>query len=75
MTLVFRVSGIASYPDTFVRDYNFVIYCNLALTPFEIEYIVSYIVPVLTHVLGMVEFFVDAARLIAKLGTGGPRGS
>lgn len=73
--LVVPVGGVTSHPDAVVRDRDAISNGSLTLTPFEIKDIIGHVVPVLTHVFGVVQFLVDAARLVQELGARGPGGS
>ena len=70
--LMFRILGVASYPDAIIWNTDSVVPRNFALTPFKVEDIVGHIGPVFSHILGGVEFLIDAAGLIDKLSAGCP---
>lgn len=66
------VSGISGDPDALVRDNDTVLNGNWGLSPLEVKDVVRDVIPVLTDVLSVVKFFVNAARLIDELGAGSP---
>jgi len=72
---MFLVVGIASHPNSIVRNFIAVLNGDIALTPFKIEDIVGDVVPVFANVLRVVNLFVDAARLVIELSAGCPGGS
>ena len=69
------VGGVASHPDAVVGDSDTISNGGFTLTPLEIKDIVGHIIPVLTHIFGVVEFLVDTARLVLELGARSPGGS
>ena len=74
LVLMPRIRGVTSNPDSIIRNTDSVVTCNFALTPFKVEDIIGDIGPVLSHILGGVEFLIDAAGLIDKLSAGCPWG-
>ena len=71
---MFRILGVASYPDAIIWNTDSIVPRNFALAPFKVEDIVGDITPVLSHIFGVIELLVNAAGLIDELSTGGPRG-
>ena len=66
------VCGIASDPDTIIRNQESVFDGDWGLAPFKIEDVVGDVGPVLSHIFSVVQLLVNAAGLVLELSTGGP---
>ena len=75
MILMSVVGGVTSDPDTVLGDVDLIVVCKWAASPLEVEDIICNVVPVLSGILGVIEFFVDTARLIQEFGAGSPGSS